>query len=83
MNVEIDDQTDLGLIETQDFDACPMNLFSFTNSSAITNINTNPDRLRKVIDEINECKSKFILIKNKKTNGLLYDPTILDMSVVF
>ena len=81
--MEIVDQTDLGLIETQDFDAFPMNLFSLTNSSAITNINTNPDRLRKVIDEINECKSKFILIKNKKTNGLLYDSTILDMSVEF
>ena len=67
-------KTDLGS-KTQGKNAFHTNKAGNTNS-------TNTDRFEdETIEGINECKSKFILIKYKKIDGVLYDPTIIELSV--
>ena len=71
-------KTDLGF-NSQGKNAFLTNFTAFTNTTGFTNF-TNTERL-ETKEEINECKSKFILIKNKTIDGVLYDPSIIEMSV--
>ena len=79
-------KTDLGS-KTQGKNAFHTNKAGNTNKTASTNKagntnSTNTDRFEdETIEGINECKSKFILIKYKKIDGVLYDPTIIVLSV--